>query len=84
MEENLAEEQFVLKRNRGTRNVIGQIRILDDTFIEKRKNICMCFIDLDKAFDNIMLLLKKKRRYKKNKRFIGFLYMNQKVSVGVK
>ena len=83
------KEQFGFKSGKGTRNAIFSLRVLLERAIEKQKNVFMCFVDFQKAFDTIrhedlMDMLKEKKIDGKDLRIIKNLYWNQtaKVKIG--
>ena len=47
----IGEEQYGFQKGRGSRDAIGVVRTIGERYIEKGKGICICFVDLDKAFD---------------------------------
>lgn len=52
-EENLDEDQFGFRRNRGTREAILALRLIIEREIKKDKTVYLGFVDLEKAFDNV-------------------------------
>ena len=49
--DRIAEEQFGFIKGKGTRNALVTIRMLAEKAIEKNKDLYVCFIDYEKAFD---------------------------------
>jgi hypothetical protein len=49
----IAQEQFGFKEDSGTRNAIFTLRMLGERAIEMQKDLYICFIDYQKAFDSI-------------------------------
>lgn len=49
----IAEEQFGFRRGKGTRGAIGLVRTIGERNIERVREICTAFIDLEKAFDRV-------------------------------
>ena len=47
----ISEEQFGFMPDKGTRNAIFTLRMIIERFVEMQKDVCMCFIDYQKAFD---------------------------------
>ena len=47
------EEQYGFSRGRGTRNAIFVLRPIMESCIEKQKDVFMCFVDFEKAFDTV-------------------------------
>ena len=49
----LGEDQFGFKRGKGTRDAIGMMRIIAERTLEVDEELCVCFIDWQKAFDRV-------------------------------
>jgi len=49
----LGEEQFGFRRGKGTRDAIGMMRIITERTLELDEELCVCFIDWQKAFDRV-------------------------------
>jgi len=82
----LAEEQFGFRIGKGTRDAIGMMRIIAEQTLEIDEELCVCFIDWQKAFDcvnwtKLMQILKRIGIDWREIRFISTLYMEQKVKV---
>ena len=83
MEENLGENQFGFRRNRGTREAILSLR----AFI-REQSVYIEFIDLEKAFDNINweIMFKNLKqagiKFRKG-RLIYNLYQNQMAIINI-
>ena len=78
--------QYGFRKDKGTRNAILLLRMIMERAIEKQKNMYMCFIDLEKAFDTVKhgLLVDVLRRLgvdDKYIRVIARLYWKQKAAV---
>jgi len=52
IEDVLGEDQFGFRRGKGTRDAIGMLGISERT-LEIDEELCVCFIDWQKAFDRI-------------------------------
>jgi len=50
-EDTLGEDQFVVRRGKGTRDAIGMLRMISERTLEIEEELCVCFIDWQKAFD---------------------------------
>ena len=50
IEDVLGEDQFGVRRGKGTRDAIGMMKIIERT-LEIDEELCVCFIDWQKAFD---------------------------------
>jgi len=86
IEDVLGEEQFGFRRGEGTRNAIGMMRIIAERTLEIDEELCVCFIDWQKAFDRVnwtklMQILKRIGIDWRERRLISKLYMEQKVKV---
>jgi hypothetical protein len=53
IEDALGEDQFGLRKGRGTTDAIGMLRIISERTLDIGEEICVSFIDLQKAFDRI-------------------------------
>ena len=45
------KEQFGLRKGKGTKDAIATLRVLGERSLERRKDLCTCFVDYEKAFD---------------------------------
>ena len=84
--DHVDEMQYGFRKDKGTRNAILLLRMIMERAIEKQKNMYMCFIDLEKAFDTVKhgLLVDVLRRLgvdDKYIRVIARLYWKQKAAV---
>ncbi|PNF16702.1 hypothetical protein B7P43_G05333 [Cryptotermes secundus] len=82
IEDILGEDQFGFRRGKGTRDAIGVMRIIAEQTLEIDEELCVCFIDWQKAFDRVngtklMQILKETGE----RSLISKLYMDQKVRV---
>ena len=53
VEEELSEEQNGFRKGKGTRESIFALRILSERALEVQRNLYMCFVDFEKAFDRV-------------------------------
>ena len=53
IEDVLGEDQFGFRRGKGTRDAIGMMRIIAERTLEIDEELCVCFIDWQKAFDRV-------------------------------
>ena len=53
IEDVLGEDQFGFRRGKGTRDAIGMMRIIAEQTLEVQEELCVCFIDWQKAFDRV-------------------------------
>jgi len=86
IEDVLGEDQFGFRRGEGTRNAIGMMRMIAERTLEIDEELCVCFIDWQRAFDHInwtklMQILKRIGIDWRERRLISKLYMEQKVKV---
>jgi hypothetical protein len=80
----LGEDQFGFRK--GTRDAIGMLRIISERTLDIGVEICVCFIEWQKAFDcvkwtKLMEILKKTGIDWHERRLISKLYMDQSVKV---
>jgi hypothetical protein len=78
IEEVLGEELFGFRRGKGTRDGIGMLRIMSEGTLEIDAEVCVCFIDGQKAFDQVnwtklMQILKGNGIYWHERRLISNL-----------
>jgi exonuclease III len=84
----IGEDQFGFRRGRGTRDAIGVLRSLGERRLQHGKDLYICFVDYEKAFDRVnwcklMEALAKIGVDWKDRRLIRNLYMEQTVMVRV-
>ena len=53
VENHLSESQMGFRKGKGTRDAIFQLRMTCERSMEVNKNIYLCFIDYQKAFDRV-------------------------------
>jgi hypothetical protein len=85
IEDILGEDQFGFRRGIGTRDAIGMLRIIPERTLEIDEELCVFFIDLQKAFDRVnwtklMQILKGNGTDWQERRFSN-LYRAQSVKV---
>ena len=49
----LGEGRFGFRRGKETRNAIGMLKIISERTLEIDEELCVCFIDWQKAFDRV-------------------------------
>jgi len=49
----LGEDQFGFRRGKGTRDAVGVLKIKTERTLEIDAELCVCFIDWQKAFDRV-------------------------------
>ena len=84
----IAEEQYGFMEGKGTRNAIFILRMLSERSIEMQKDIYLCFIDYEKAFDRVkhedlIAILKGIGVDGRDLRMVYKLYWNQKAAVRI-
>ena len=83
-----SEEQYGFKEGCGCRNAIFILRMLSERCIEMQKDLYVCFIDYEKAFDNVrhselFESLEKLGLDGKDLRLFSEIYWNQSATVRV-
>jgi hypothetical protein len=53
IEDVLGEDQFGFRRGKETRDAIGMLRTMSERTLEIDAEVCVCFIDWQKAFDRV-------------------------------
>ena len=86
--QEIGEEQFGFMEGKGTMNAIFVLRMLAERAIEMQKDLYVCFIDYEKAFDRVkhgelIRLLERIGVDGKDLRMIENLYWNQKAAVKI-
>ena len=84
----IGNEQFGFIKGKGTRNAIFILRMLMERAIEVNKDLYVCFVDYEKAFDRVkhvdlIRMLEELNIDGKDLRLIKNLYWNQEASVKV-
>ena len=84
----MQEEQYGFTEGKGTRNAIFNMRMITERAIEVQKNVFMCFIDYEKAFDKVrhsqlIEILQSINVDGKDIRLITNLYWNQQAAVNI-
>ena len=82
IEDVLGEDQFGFRRIKGTTDAIGMMRITLERTLEIDEELCVCFIDWQKAFDcvnwaKLMQIPKRIGINWRERRLISQLYMDQ-------
>ena len=86
IENLLGEDQFGFRTGKGTSDAIGMMRIIAERTSEIDEELCICFIDWQKAFDRVnwtklMHILKISGIDWRERKLISKLYMDQRVKV---
>lgn len=84
----VSEEQCGFMEGKGTSNAIFMLRVMAERIIEKQRNMYVCFIDYEKAFDRVrhedlMEILKSIGVKGSELRMIKNLYWKQKACVKI-
>ncbi len=84
----IGNEQCGFIKEKGTRNAIFILRMLMERLIEVKKDLYVCFVDYEKAFDRVkhvdlMKMLEGLEIDGKDLRLIHNLYWNQEAAVRV-
>jgi hypothetical protein len=87
IEDILGEDQFRFRRGKRTRDAIGMLRIISKRTLEIDAEVCVCFIDWQKAFDRgnwtkLMQILKGTGIDWLERRLFSNLYMAQSGALG--
>ena len=86
IEEVIEENQFGFRKGKDTRNAIGLMTIISERVLDVKEEMCLCFIDWQKAFDRVdwTKLLEMLRNIGvkwRECRLICNLYMGQRVKL---
>ena len=87
-EENISETQFGFRKGLGTRDALFALQILVQRCWDVNKDVYLCFIDYEKAFDRVqhsklIEILKNTGIDSKDLRIITNLYWNQTANVKI-
>ena len=88
VKEYIGWDQFGFMKGRGTRDAIGVLRVICERTLSINKDVFICFIDYEKAFDRVnwvklMSILKEIGVDYRDRKAIWELYMNQSAAVMV-
>lgn len=84
----VSEEQYGFRKGKGTVNAIFNLRMITERTVEMQKDIYMCFVDFEKAFDmvrheDLIRMLQGIGLDDKDIRLISNLYWDQKAAVKI-
>ena len=82
----IGKDQFGFMKGRSTRDAIATLRVITEKLLEHGKDLFVCFVDFEKAFDRVnwiklMEILKNVGVDYRDRRMIWELYMNQSAEV---
>ena len=88
IEENLTQEQYGFRSGKGTTNAIFSLNMIIERAVEKQKDLYLCFVDFEKAFDMVKheemsRMLEDIGVDGKDIRLIVNLYWDQKAAVRI-
>lgn len=88
IDNNVGEEQYGFRKGKGTVNAIFVLRMIMERAIEVQKDIYLCFVDFEKAFDTVrhedmINMLKDIGLDGKDIRVLKNLYWDQKAAVKI-
>ena len=86
--EFIGRNQFGFRKGYGTRDAIGVLRTLCERSLEHGKDVYICFVDFEKAFDRVnwvklMQILKSIHVDWRDRRMIQELYMRQEAVIRI-
>lgn len=86
LELDISESQFGFRNGVGTREALFSLNVLTQRCLDVNRDLYICFIDYNKAFDKVkhdqlIDLLKNKNLDKQDVRLISNLYYNQRATV---
>ena len=86
IEDVLGEDQFGFRRGKRTRDAIGMMRIIAERTLDIDEELCVCFIDWQKAFDRVnwtklMQILKRIGIDRRERRLISKLHLERNVKL---
>ena len=86
VEAEISENQNGFRKGKGTREGIFNMRTIGEKYVEKQKDVYICFIDYEKAFDRVnheamLKCLEDIDVDGKDLQFISYMYWNQTANV---
>ena len=86
IEEVIEEDQFGFQKGKGTRDAIGLMRIISERVLDFKEDMCLRFIDWQKAFDRtdctkLLEMLTNIGVNWRERRLIRNLHMGQRVKL---
>lgn len=86
IERQLGDSQMGFRKGKGTRDAIYQLRMISEKSVQMGKNLYLCFVDYQKAFDRVkhdklLEVMEKAGIPELERRLIINLYWHQKAAV---
>jgi len=50
---DIGKDQFGFGKGKGTRDAIATLRVLGERSLQRGSDLCICFVDYEKAFDRV-------------------------------
>ena len=50
---HIGKDQFGFRKGKGTTDAITTLRVLGERNLQRGKDLCICFVDYEKAFDRV-------------------------------
>ena len=84
----IGRSQFGFRKGCGTRDAIGVMRTVCERSLEHEKEVYVCFVDFEKAFDRVnwvkmFEILKHLHIDWKDRRLLKDLYMRQEIVIRI-
>jgi len=85
---HIGKDQFGFRKGKGTRDAIATLRVLGERSLQRGKDLCICFVDYEKAFDRVdwrkmMWMLKDIGVDWRDRNLIAKLYLGQRAVVRI-
>jgi len=85
---HIGKDQFGFRKGKGTRDAITTLRVLGERSLQGGKDLCICFVDYEKAFDRVhwrkmMWMLKDIGVDWRDRNLIAKLYLGQRAVVRI-
>jgi len=85
---HIGKDQFGFRKGKGTRDTIATLRVLEERSLQRGKDLCICFVDYEKALDRVdwrkmMWLLKDIGVDWRDRNLIAKLYLGQRAVVRI-
>ena len=85
---HIGKDQFGFRKGKGTRDAIAMLRVLEERSLQRGKDLCICFVDYEKAFDRVdwrkmMWMLKYIGVDWRDINLIAKLYLSQRAVVRI-